>query len=304
MLGSMAVETDWLVEAFLDTVKVEKGLSLNTIESYQRDLSKFSAFTQKKYPKKRFLSLEKEAVLAFLVHLHKQKLSSKTIARHLVTLRVFYKYLLSSGHVKQNPTQDVESPKIWRKLPEFLTLSEIDQLLNQPDLATTQGIRDRAILELLYASGLRITELVTLKTANLHFDTGYLKAKGKGAKERVVPFGGSARRYLEKYIDKVRPELDPTQSNPSLFLSKLKRKMSRQSVWMLLKKYALLAGLKKNIFPHILRHSFATHMLERGADIRAVQMMLGHADISTTQIYTHVTKERLHEVYKKYHPRS
>ncbi len=293
-----------LLDEFLNSLKVEKGLSKNTLESYQRDLFKYFDFVEEKYPKKDFLSLDKAAVLAFLVTLHKQKLSSKSIARNLVTLRVFYKFLLSERHMDVNPVHDIESPKVWRTLPEVLTLAEVERLLSVPDLKTPLGVRDRAMLELLYASGLRISELITLELNDIHFESGYLKAKGKGAKERVIPFGRSAQTALQHYLEEIRKKWDPLHQDPILFLSQQKKKLTRQTVWLVLKKYALKAGLTKNIYPHILRHSFATHLLERGADIRSVQMMLGHSDISTTQIYTHVSQGRLHEVYKKYHPRS
>ena len=296
--------TDQMLDEFLDYIKVEKGLSMNTLESYQRDLHKYLEFLSKRYPDQKFLGLGKNAILAFLVELHKEKLSSKSIARNLVSVRVFYKFLLSQKYLKDNPAREIESPKIWRTLPQVLTIEEVNRLLSQPDLKIKQGIRDRAILELLYASGLRISELTGLKSSDIHFDVGYLKTFGKGSKERVVPFGDSAKEFMEKYLEEVRKEWDPQQQNPIFFLSRLCKKLTRQAVWLLLKKYALPARVSKNIFPHILRHSFATHLLERGADLRAVQMMLGHSDISTTQIYTHVNREHLHQVYKKYHPRS
>ncbi len=295
---------DRYIDEFLTSLKIEKGLSPNTLESYQRDLHKYANFIEKKYSDKKLITLGKSAILAFLVHLHKEKLSSKSIARNLVTLRVFFKFLMIQKYIDNNPTKDIESPKTWRRLPEVLTVSEVQIILEQPDLSTSLGIRDRAMLEILYASGLRISELIGLEMNDVHFDSGYLKARGKGAKERVVPFGKSAFEYLRKYVNDVRKTWDPLQQNSIFFLSRLGQKLTRQSVWLLLKKYALKAGIAKNIYPHILRHSFATHLLERGADIRSVQLMLGHSDISTTQIYTHVSRDHLKEIYKKYHPRS
>lgn len=299
---------DALLDEFLNFLKIEKGLSKNTLESYQRDLFKYFDFVESEYLKRteasKFLSLNKSAILAFLVHLHKQKLSSRSIARNLVTLRVFYKFLLLQKYIEENPTKDIDSPKTWRTLPKVLTFDEVESLLKEPKLNSPLGVRDRAILELLYACGLRITELVNLELDDVHFDAGYLKAKGKGSKERVIPFGKSADQYLRKYLNEVRKQWDPMNQIQTFFLSRLTKKVSRQNVWLLLKKYALSAGIAKNIYPHILRHSFATHLLERGADIRSVQLMLGHSDISTTQIYTHVNRERLKEVYKKFHPRS
>jgi len=296
--------SDFFVDEFLNYIKVEKGLSLNTIESYHRDLKKYVTFAEKNYPSKEFKALSRDVVLAYLVKLHRQKLSSKSIARNLVVLRVFYKFLLASKYIKKTPVQDIESPKLWRHLPKVLTLSDIEKLFAQPDLKTEQGIRDRAMLELLYAAGLRITEIVDLKTTNIHFEAGYLKTLGKGSKERIVPFGDSALKSLQHYQENVRQLWDPVQVNPYFFLSRFKKKMTRQSMWLILKKHAFSAHLASDISPHTLRHTFATHLLERGADLRAVQMMLGHADISTTQIYTHVNRKHLHEIYKKFHPRA
>lgn len=299
------------IDEFLDYVKVERGLSLNTVESYQRDLLKYSEFLQKNVPKNTsgpaIISLGKSdlrrLILSYLVYLHQKKLSSKSIARNLVSIRVFYKFLLSEGHIQDTPTQDIESPKVWRTLPKVLTTDEVNRLLSKPNLKTIQGIRDRAIIELLYASGLRISELTSLKSTDIHFEAGYLKAYGKGAKERMVPFGESAMMAMKRYLE-ARKKWDPLHQVPIFFLSRLAKKLTRQAVWLILKKYAMEAGVSKNIFPHILRHSFATHLLERGADLRAVQLMLGHADISTTQIYTHVNREHLREIYKKFHPRA
>ncbi len=300
-------DSDRYLDEFLDFIKIEKGLSLNTIESYQRDLLKYVQYLAKS-AKNDFITVEKSEarrrILSYLIHLHKEKLSSKSIARNLVTIRVFYKFLLTQGYIPYNPTFDIESPKVWRTLPKVLTTAEIDLLLGKVDLKTPLGLRDRAILELLYASGLRISELTALKTSDIYFQSGYLKAYGKGSKERIVPFGESAGFAMENYLKKARCNWDPQNQIPYFFLSRLRKKLTRQTVWLMIKLYAMKAGMSKNIYPHILRHSFATHLLERGADLRAVQMMLGHSDISTTQIYTHVNKEHLREVYKKYHPRS
>lgn len=297
------VSPELFLDEFLNFIKVEKGLSLNTIESYQRDLFKYIDFTRKKFPKDDFLKLGKSAILSYLVELHQQKLSSKSIARNLVSIRVFYKFLLASGYMEETPVADIDSPKLWRKLPDVLTLGDVEKLLSQPSLSTPKGIRDRAILELLYASGLRISELTFLKTEALFFDQGYLKAYGKGARERIVPFGESARTSMDRYQSEVRKKWDPLGAIPYFFLSQHKKKMTRQNVWTLMKKYTRLSGLSLKISPHTLRHTFATHLLERGADLRAVQMMLGHVDIATTQIYTHVNREHLYDVYKKFHPR-
>ena len=301
---------DRYLDEFLDFIKVEKGLSLNTIESYQRDLLKYVYFLGRKYSTENILSIGKKSILSYLVFLHQSKLSSKSIARNLVTLRVFYKFLMTQKYIDENPCEKVESPKIPRTLPDVLTLAEVNQLLAEPNLSTLQGLRDRTMLELLYASGLRISELIHLEIHHIYFEAGYLKTYGKGEKERMVPFGASAQGFLLQYMERVRKIWDPMNQIPLLFLSRMtknttkKKGLTRQGVWLMMKRYAQQAALKKNIYPHILRHSFATHLLERGADLRAVQMMLGHADISTTQIYTHVDRDRLRIIHKKFHPRS
>ncbi|MBI4041544.1 MAG: site-specific tyrosine recombinase XerD [Deltaproteobacteria bacterium] len=292
---------DYLDE-FLNAIRVENGVSFNTVSAYQRDLKSYLAFLDRKRENPSLLKVQKQFIFGYLVELHRKQLSAKTIARHLISLRNFYKFLVRQGYIACNPTADIESPKVWRKLPEVLTLQEVNRLLETASPQTPQGLRDRTMLELLYASGLRISELTNLEIGHLDLALGTLKVKGKGNKYRLVPFGASCRQYLEKYLTEVRMPL--SVENNDVFLSRFQKKLSRQSVWMMLKKGALKAGLSKNIYPHILRHSFATHLLEGGADIRAVQLMLGHVDISTTQIYTHVSRDRLHQVLKKFHPRS
>jgi integrase/recombinase XerD len=225
--------------------------------------------------------------------------------RKVAALRSFFRFLLLDGFIAHDPTETLETPKTWRALPKYLTVDEVNQLLQQPDLGTPQGIRDRAMLEVLYATGLRVSELVGLKLSDLNFEVGFLRTLGKGAKERIVPIGDSAIEATTAYLEQAYPKYkSKNPTTPFLFLSQKGGAMTRQNFWVLVEKYGKRVGLASRLSPHVLRHSFATHLLENGADLRAVQLMLGHADISTTQIYTHVTRERLRRVYRKYHPRA
>ena len=290
-----------ILRAFLDFLAVEKGLSLNTINSYWRDLRKLFQFFQKE---KILWSAAREENLTTFIHSQSRKgLSSRSLARLISSIKSFYKYLVLDGLVDKNPAVNLSSPKIWLKLPQFLTVEEVEILLSQPEEKSKHGLRDRAMLELLYATGLRVSELISLRLKDLNLRDGFLLTRGKGSKERVVPIGGHACQAVRKYIDEVRPLL-LKRPDSSLFLSNRGRAFSRQGFWKLLKSYARKAGLEAKVSPHILRHSFATHLLERGADLRSVQMMLGHTQITTTQIYTHVSRERLRQVYEKYHPRA
>ncbi len=290
-----------IVRAFLDFLAVEKGLSRNTINSYSRDLRKLFQFFQKE---KILCSAAKEENLTAFIHSQSRRgLSSRSLARLISSIKSFYKYLVLDGLVDKNPAVNLSSPKIWLKLPQFLTVEEVEILLSQPDEKSKQGLRDRAMLELLYATGLRVSELISLSLKDVNLRDGFLLTRGKGSKERVVPIGGKACLAVRKYIDEVRPLL-LKRPDSSLFLSNRGRAFSRQGFWKLLKSYARKAGLEAKVSPHVLRHSFATHLLERGADLRSVQMMLGHTQITTTQIYTHVSRERLRQVYERYHPRA
>lgn len=290
------------LDQYLHYLIVEKGLAPTTVEAYSRGLNRFFDFLKKKGVKD-VQSLDKLDVRAFLLSLKKEGLSIKTVAKNLVVLRTFFRFLVQEGILRLNPAEEVESPKVARSLPEVLTLREVESLLEQPDLQTPLGIRDRAMLEMLYATGMRVSELTRLPTHQVNLEGGYVLLFGKGSKERVVPLGQEAIRWVSHYLKEVRGRLSKGREGPFLFINRMGREMSRQMFWKNIKAYARKAGIQKRITPHLLRHSFATHLLERGADLRSVQLMLGHVDISTTQIYTHVSGERLKKVHQKYHPR-
>jgi integrase/recombinase XerD len=291
------------ISSFLMHVKVEKGLSSNTVSAYRRDLVKFNEFAQK-----RKLSLEavsRDDLVDFLAGLYRQKLESKTVARHLVTLRNFFRFAQIQELIPSDPSVNLESPKIRRALPGYLRLEEVERLLAQPDAKTALGLRDRAMLEVLYSTGLRVSELVGLRVTDLDTKVGCVRCIGKGDKERIVPVGRKALGMVEKYLRDARPKLlGKVLGSPTLFVNRRGGALSRVGVWKILSGYGRRAGLRVALTPHMLRHSFATHLLERGADLRSVQLMLGHADISTTQIYTHVVEERLKQIYKAHHPRA
>jgi integrase/recombinase XerD len=282
---------------------VEKGLSANTVSAYRRDLAKFVVFAQK-----RKLSLEgirRDDLVDFLASLYRQKLESKSVARHLVSLRNFFRFAQIRELISDDPSANLESPKIRRSLPGYLRLEEVDRLLAQPDPKTPFGLRDRAMLEVLYSAGLRVSELIGLRVTDLDSKVGSIRCIGKGDKERIVPVGKKALGMVEKYLHFGRPKLvGKATSSPTLFVNRRGGALSRVGVWKILSAYGRRAGLRVALTPHMLRHSFATHLLERGADLRSVQLMLGHADISTTQIYTHVVEERLKQIYKAHHPRA
>jgi integrase/recombinase XerD len=287
----------------LTHVRVEKGLSANTVSAYRRDLVKFNEFVRK-----RKLSLEairRDDVVDFLAGLYRQKLESKTVARHLVSLRNFFRFAQIQGLIPEDPSANLESPKIHRNLPGYLRLDDVERLLDQPDVKTVRGLRDRAMLEVLYSTGLRVSELIGLRTSDLDAKIGCIRCIGKGDKERIVPVGKKAIVIVEKYLRDSRPKLlGKGTGNPALFVNRRGKSLSRVGVWKILAAYGRQAGMRSALTPHMLRHSFATHLLERGADLRSVQLMLGHADISTTQIYTHVVEERLKQIYKAHHPRA
>ena len=299
------MEINAAINAFLTHVRVEKGLSNNTVSAYRRDLVKFEAFA-----KKRKLSLEtirRDDLVDFLASLYHQKLESRTVARHLVTLRNFFRFAQTQELVSEDPTLNLESPKIRRSLPGYLRLEEVEKLLAQPDEKTPIGLRDRAMLEVLYSSGLRVSELIGLRVMDLDRSVGCVRCIGKGDKERIVPIGKKATALVEKYLREARPKLlckGAAANSQALFLNRRGGGFSRVGVWKILSAYGRKAGLRVALTPHMLRHSFATHLLERGADLRSVQLMLGHSDISTTQIYTHVVEERLKQIYKAHHPRA
>ncbi|PIU42164.1 MAG: site-specific tyrosine recombinase XerD [Candidatus Omnitrophica bacterium CG07_land_8_20_14_0_80_42_15] len=292
-----------LLNEFISYLSVEKGLAQNTLSSYKRDMAKFIAYLATKGIDKAE-RVNKNDVTAFLMSEKDKGLSSNSAARAFAAIKVFYKYLVSEGRVKENVASLIDAPKLWKHLPETLNVDEVEKLLEQPNIRNWMGIRDKACLELMYAAGLRVSELVSLKVHDINLEFGFVKCKGKGEKERIVPLGRKAKQALSRYLEKTRPKLaKQAVADQRLFLTRLSKGMSRQQFWKIIKKYAHSARINKSITPHTLRHSFATHLLERGADLRVVQEMLGHADISTTQIYTHINKERLKSIHHKYHPR-
>jgi len=290
-----------VLRLFLDYLSVEKGLSANTLLSYSRDLRKFFLFLDMQ---KTDWARADESVLTLFIHRQSQAgLQARSQARLISALRSFYRFLLLDGLVPRDPTADLTSPKTWLSLPKFLTVDEAARLVLQPDERDLHGLRDRAMLEVLYATGMRVSELVQLRPNDVNLDAGHVILRGKGGKERVVPLGRAAAALTRRYLEEARPQLQKKPAE-ALFLTQLGQQFTRQGIWKMLRQYARKAGLEAKISPHILRHSFATHLLERGADLRSVQLMLGHSQITTTQIYTHVSRERLRQVYEKYHPRA
>lgn len=265
-------------------------------------MAKFSEFAAKQ--KLETSQITRSHVVDFLRTLYLRKLDSRSVARHLVTIRHFFRFAFTEGFIPEDPAINIQSPKFRQALPEFLSVQEVDRLLAQPDVNTTAGLRDKAMIELLYSTGLRVSELCGLKIADLQTEIGCLRCIGKGNKERLVPVGRRALEVVQEYLKKSRPEILGDRTSPYLFTSRTGSAMNRIMFWKVLGAYGRKAGLRKTLSPHMLRHSFATHLLDRGADLRSVQMMLGHADIATTQIYTHVVEERLKQVYKAHHPRA
>jgi len=301
--GSSPSVQDTQVDEFLSYLTVERGLSLNTIEAYNRDLGEF----------RRYMATQEEPALraagsrhlvGFLSTLRDRGLSARSQSRVLTTLRRFYRFLEREEALPgSNPTAHLLLPKIGRRLPQVPSRQQVDAVLDQPDVTTLTGVRDHAMLELLYATGLRVSELVGLEVKQLHLEAGFVRVRGKGGRERVVPLGSSAKDKLQHYLTTARPQLLKGRTSSYLFLTRAAKPPSRQTFWRLLKDYALQSPEGGKFSPHAMRHAFATHLLDGGADLRAVQAMLGHVDIATTQIYTHLTNERLREVHKKFHPR-
>ncbi|MHB9095598.1 MAG: site-specific tyrosine recombinase XerD, partial [Eubacteriales bacterium] len=275
----------------------------NTLDSYNRDLKQFMGFLEKEKVKD-VQKATRNMVMGYLLFLQKRGRATATVSRHLAALKSFYHFLLKEKYIEKDPTANLESPKLEKKLPRVLAVTEVETLLSQPKGSEPTGLRDKAMLELLYATGIRVTELIQLDVNHINVDMGYIRCFGKGSKERIVPVGSFARRCVDEYLLKGRARLVKTKSEQALFVNQHGRRLTRQGFWKIIKKYAKRAGIAKEITPHTLRHSFATHLLENGADLRSVQEMLGHADITTTQIYTHLTKGRLREVYAKSHPRA
>ena len=286
---------------FLDYLAVEKGLAKNSLSAYGTDLRHFGHFlADQEIETDR---VERIHIVRYFQSLRSVGISARSVARALAAIRGMYRFLVVERQLKSDPTENLENPRLWASLPKTLHSSEVEALLGAPASDTAEGLRDRAMLELLYATGLRVSELIKVRIDDVVMDAGFLRTIGKGSKERIVPFGDAARDAIVEYIEKGRPELD-RHADPHLFLSQRSRPMTRQSFWMKITRYAREAGVTSHISPHVLRHSFATHLLENGADLRSVQMMLGHADISTTQIYTHVSRARLQKIYDQFHPRA
>jgi integrase/recombinase XerD len=294
---------DDLLDRFCDTLWLEDGLARNTLESYRRDLRQFADWLARQARKP--LSAASQADLQrYLAHkISADKAKARSTARLLSSLKRFYQYLVREGRIDADPSLKIEAPKIPRSLPKTLSEAEVEALLAAPNLDTALGLRDKAMLETLYAGGFRVSELVALKVAQVDLDMGVARVMGKGAKERLVPLGEEALRWLQRYLGEARPALLSGRSGDALFVTARAGAMTRQMFWVLIKRYALLAGIKPAISPHTLRHAFATHLINHGADLRVVQLLLGHADISTTQIYTHVARERMKQLHAKHHPR-
>jgi len=293
---------DILVDQYINYLVFEKGLSEKTIESYTSDLSKYLAFLKEKRIKD-ITQADTPIILKHLIALRESGLGSKSCARHLITLRGFYKFLAQEKILEFDPAKLIDLPKSGLKLPDVLSVSEVSLLLNIPDSNTLLGKRNSAMLELLYAAGLRVSELVNLKFLDVNLEACFVRVMGKGSKERIVPFGLYAKNKIDDYINNSRPLLLKNHISKHLFVARAGKPMTRQGFWKLLKQYVKQAGIKKKVTPHSLRHSFASHLLEGGADLRTVQVMLGHVDISSTQIYTHVARDHLRQIHEKYHPR-
>ena len=290
------------IDTFLDYLSVERGLANNTIMAYRQDLNYYMDFLESKNINTLSKAIRND-ITNFMMDQKDKGIAANSIARRLAAIRMFHRFMARERILKDDPTNLIDSPKLWKKIPDTLSINEVEALLSQPNIRNKQGIRDKAILETLYATGMRVSEAVNLKFTNVNLDIGFLRCVGKGNKERVVPVGKKAIESVKRYIDSSRGYYLKNKESEFLFVSRFGKKISRQSMWKLIKKYALEAKIKKPLKPHLLRHSFATHLLEHGADLRSVQEMLGHANISTTQIYTHVNKDRLKAVHKQFHPR-
>ena len=302
MITTMSFELgiDILSDRFINYLRIERGLADNTIQSYSRDISGFLSYLEERGISP--LDLSRDHVTKY-IGLLRSRMSERSVARNQSSIKMFYRFLVSEGEIKESPVRLLESVKLPRKLPEILNHDEVDLLLSKPDISTTLGLRDKAMLELLYATGLRVSELINLRVININMEAGFVRSLGKGSKERMIPMGEKARIALQEYISQGRESFLKKGNSSYLFLNSRGKRLSRQGFWKIIKKYGIIANISKKITPHRLRHSFASHLLEGGADLRSVQIMLGHADISTTQIYTHVTRERLKKVHEKYHPR-
>ncbi|MGE7695015.1 site-specific tyrosine recombinase XerD [Lysinibacillus sp. NPDC094177] len=298
-------EFQYAIEDYIHFIQVERQLSENTLASYRRDLENYVNFLREVEGMSDFRKVERTTILRHLEQLRMQGKTSRTVARHISSIRSFHQFLLREKRAETDPTVHLEMPIIEQKLPNILSIEEIEALLAAPNRSKPQGVRDVAMLELLYGSGMRISELIALDLADIHLTMGFVRVFGKGGKERIIPLGKSSLSALSTYLDGARSQLQGKYpKTEAFFINQRGKRLTRQGCWKLMKEHALKAGIKHELTPHTLRHSFATHLVENGADLRAVQEMLGHADISTTQIYTHISKSRLSEVYKQFHPRA
>jgi integrase/recombinase XerD len=302
MVKPKSPSPDTLIDQFLNYLLVEKGLAQKTLEAYSRDIIRYRNFLAENNSTA-FSEEDAPLILKHLILLRKKGLQARSRARHLVAIRGFYRFLVQEKILRNDPARLIDLPKSGLKLPHVLSREEIELLLKAPDIRKPIGVRDAAMLELLYAAGLRVSELINLKLQDINLEAGFVRIFGKGSRERIVPIGSHAREKVSTYLKTVRSRRLKQTTSPYLFIARAARPMTRQGFWKLLRRYALQAGLKKKITPHSLRHSFASHLLEGGADLRAVQVMLGHVDISTTQIYTHVTRDHLKKLHQKFHPR-
>ena len=293
-----------LLDAFSDALWLEDGLSRNTLESYRSDLEQFGAWlTKHRHQDNGLITATHSDLLAFIAYKFSARVKASTTCRELSSLKRFYRFLLREGKIQVDPSLNIDAPKLPRSLPASLTEADIEGLLNAPDIHVPLGLRDRAMLEVLYASGLRVSELVSLDSAQISLNMGIIRVMGKGGKERLTPLGEEALEWVSQYVTGVRRILLGESSSNALFITSRGSAMTRQAFWYLIKRYARQAGIAKPLSPHTLRHAFATHLLNHGADLRVVQLLLGHADISTTQIYTHVARERLKRLHALHHPR-
>ena len=302
MVKPKPLSPDALIDRFLNYLLVEKGLAQKTIEAYSRDIIRYRNFLAVNNSTA-FSEEDTPTILKHLILLRKDGLKARSRARHLVAIRGFYRFLVQENILRNDPARLIDLPKSGLKLPDVLSREEIELLLKAPDTDKSMGVRDAAMLELLYAAGLRVSELINLKLQDINLEAGFVRIFGKGSRERIVPIGTHAREKVHTYLKTARSKRLKQTSSPYLFIARAAKPMTRQGFWKLLRRYAIKAGLKKKITPHSLRHSFASHLLEGGADLRAVQVMLGHVDISTTQIYTHVTRDHLKKLHQKFHPR-
>jgi integrase/recombinase XerD len=296
--------TDALIDSYLTHLAVERRLAANSVESYARDLTILAAFAAGK--RAGVDALARPDLEALVRDMMSEGRSPRSVARAVACFRGFYRFLVVDGRLKASPADDLRPPRAWQVLPRYLSVEDVDTLIARPDVSTPRGLRDRALIELLYATGMRVSELIALRPADVNLEASYLTCMGKGDKERIVPFGDEAGAWVSRYVRDARPRLLGRRSSPRLFVNARGGGpgLTRVGFWKILKRYAKQAGLTPSLSPHMLRHSFATHLLERGADLRAIQMMLGHADLSTTQIYTHVLEQRMRTIYDRFHPRA